>query len=196
ECTDGYQSALECGRTYTWHVREANTETDECVHSPWSETWSFTVEASSANAVQLIAPEQGDVIAQRTGVGFSWTSVYDATTYSFVLSASPDLSGALASADVTGTAYSYSGTLDYETTYYWQVTAWKDGTMMSQSDVGTFAIAAEEIVPEPVQPTPPPEINIPPVQQVTPTWMYVVIAIGIALIVVVIVLIVRGRKSS
>ncbi|MDD4984551.1 MAG: sialidase family protein [Dehalococcoidales bacterium] len=194
---NGYHyGALECGRTYTWHVREANTETDECVHSPWSETWSFTIEASSANAVQLIAPEQGDVIAQRTGVGFSWSSVYDATTYSFVLSASPDLSGALASADVTGTAYSYSGTLDYETTYYWQVTAWKDGTMMSQSDVGTFAIAAEEIVPEPVQPTPPPVVNIPPVQQVTPTWMYVVIAIGIALIVVVIVLIVRGRKSS
>ncbi|MDD5510338.1 MAG: hypothetical protein PHI12_05995 [Dehalococcoidales bacterium] len=74
--------------------------------------------------------------------------------------------------------------------------------MLSQSDVGTFAIAAEEYIPpepkpaEPVQPTPPPEVNIPPVQQVTPTWMYVVIAIGIALIVVVIVLIVRSRKSS
>ncbi|MDD5591179.1 MAG: hypothetical protein PHY18_04560 [Dehalococcoidales bacterium] len=189
-------AGLECGRTYTWHVREANTETDECVHSPWSETWSFTIEASSANAVKLIAPEQGAVVAQRTGVGFSWSSVYDATTYSFVLSASPDLSGALASADVTGTAYAYSGTLDYETTYYWQVTAWKDGTMLSQSDVGTFAIAAEEIIPEPVQPTPPPEINIPPVQQITPTWIYAVIAIGAALIVVVIVLIVRSRRSS
>ncbi|MDD4985577.1 MAG: hypothetical protein PHQ43_07280, partial [Dehalococcoidales bacterium] len=70
DCAVGCQSPLECGRTYTWHVREANTETDECVHSPWSETWSFTIEASSANAVQLIAPEQGDVIAQRTGVGF------------------------------------------------------------------------------------------------------------------------------
>ncbi|MDD5509555.1 MAG: hypothetical protein PHI12_01900 [Dehalococcoidales bacterium] len=196
ECTDGYQSPLECGRTYTWHVREANTETDECVHSPWSETWSFTIETSSANAVQLIAPEQGAVVAQRTGVGFSWSSVYDATTYSFVLSASPDLSGALATADVPGTAYSYSGTLDYETTYYWQVTAWKDGTMLSQSDIGTFAVAAEEYIPPEPQPTPPPEVNIPPVQNVTPTWMYVVIAIGIALIVVVIVLIVRTRRPS
>ncbi|MDD5511236.1 MAG: hypothetical protein PHI12_10555 [Dehalococcoidales bacterium] len=195
-CTSGYQSPLECGRTYTWHVREANTETDECVHSPWSETWSFTVEASSANAVQLIAPEQGAVVTQRTGVGFSWSSVYDATTYSFVLSANPDLSGALASADVSGTAYAYSGTLDYETTYYWQVTAWKDNTMMSQSDVGTFAIAAEEVIVEPPAPTPPPEINIPPVQQITPTWIYAVIGIGAALIVVVIVLIVRSRRSS
>jgi len=68
--------------------------------------------------------------------------------------------------------------------------------MLSQSDIGTFAVAAEEIIPEPAQPTPPPEVNIPPVQQVTPTWMYVVIAIGIALIVVVIVLIVRSRRPS
>ncbi|MDD5511148.1 MAG: hypothetical protein PHI12_10115 [Dehalococcoidales bacterium] len=189
-----FDYGLECGRTYTWHVREANTETDECVHSPWSETWSFTVEASSANAVKLIAPEQGDVVAQRTGVGFSWSSVYDATTYSFVLSASPDLSGALATADVSGTAYAYSGTLDYETTYYWQVTAWKDGTMLSQSDVGTFAVAAEEYIPPEPQPQEPPVINIPPTQQIVPTWIYAMIGIGAALIVVVIVLIVRSRR--
>ena len=193
-CTSGDQSPFECGRTYTWHVREANTETDECVHSPWSETWSFTVEASSENAVKLIAPKQGDTVYQRTGVGFSWTSVYDVNKYTFVLSAKPDLSGALATAEVNGTAYAYSGTLDYETTYYWQVTAWKGSTMMSQSDIGTFAIAAEEYIPPEPQPTPPPVINIPPTLQITPTWIYAVIGIGAALIVVVIVLIVRSRR--
>jgi len=188
---------LECGRTYTWHVREANTETGECVHSPWSETWSFTVEASSANAVKLVAPEAGAVVAQRTGVGFSWTSVYDATTYSFVLSASPDLSSALATAaEVSGTAYAYSGTLDYETTYYWQVTAWKGNIMLSQSNVGIFSIAAEEIIIEPAEPAEPVVIEIPATQQITPTWIYAVIGIGAALIVAVIVLIVRTRKSS
>ena len=187
---------LPCGRTYTWHVREANTETDECVHSPWSETWSFTIEASSANAVRLIAPEQGAVFAQRTGVGFSWSSVYDANKYSFVLSGNPNLSGALATAEVTGTAYAYSGTLDYEATYYWQVTAWKGSTMMSQSDIGTFAIASEEYIPPEPQPTPPPVVNIPPTQQITPTWIYAMIGIGAVLIVVVIVLIVRSRRPS
>ena len=187
---------LPCGRTYTWHVREANTETDECVHSPWSETWSFTIEASSANAVKLIAPQQGDTVYQRTGVGFSWTSVYDANKYTFVLSKNADLSGALATAEVNGTAYAYSGTLDYETTYYWQVTAWKGNTMMSQSDIGTFAIAAEEYIPPEPQPVEPPVINIPPTQQITPTWIYAVIGIGAALIVVVIVLIVRSRRAS
>jgi len=53
---------LYCGSTYTWHVREANTSTGsigECVHSPWSETWSFTIGASAWNSVMLIAPEVG-----------------------------------------------------------------------------------------------------------------------------------------
>ncbi len=196
DCASGHQTPFECGRTYTWHVREANTETGECVHSPWSEAWSFTVEASSENAVKLIAPKQGDTVYQRTGVGFSWTSVYDANKYTFVLSKNADLSGALATAEVTGTAYAYSGTLDYETTYYWQVTAWKGNIMMSQSDIGTFAIAAEEYIPPEPQPTPPPVVNIPPTQHIVPTWIYAVIGIGAALIVVVIVLIVRSRRPS
>jgi len=113
-----------------------------------------------------------------------------------VLSKNADLSGALATAEVTGTAYAYSGTLDYETTYYWQVTAWKGNIMMSQSDIGTFAIAAEEYIPPEPQPTPPPVVNIPPTQHIVPTWIYAVIGIGAALIVVVIVLIVRSRRPS
>ncbi|MFC2024535.1 hypothetical protein ACFLTJ_03050 [Chloroflexota bacterium] len=37
-------------------------------------------------------------------------------------------------------------------------------------------------------------INIPPAQQITPTWIYAIIGIGCALAVVVIVLIVRTRR--
>jgi len=195
-CTTGDQKPLKCGSTYTWHVREANTETDECVHSPWSETWSFTIEASSANAVQLIAPEVGAMGVPQSGAGFSWTSVPEATSYSFVLSANADLSGAMATSDQSGTAYAYSGTLDYEVAYYWQVTAWKDGIMLSQSDIGTFSTAPEEIIVEPPAPTPAPVINIPATQQIVPMWIYAMIGIGAALIVVVIVLIVRSRGSK
>ena len=195
-CTTGDQKPLSCGSTYTWHVREANTETDECVHSPWSETWSFTIEASSANAVQLIAPEVGAMGVSLSGVGFSWTSVPEATSYSFVLSANADLSSALATSDQSGTAYAYSGTLDYEVAYYWQVTAWKDGIMLSQSDIGTFSTAPEEIIIEPPPPGEPAVINIPPTQQITPTFIYAIIGIGAALAAVVIVLIVRSRGNK
>jgi len=186
--------AIQCGQTYWWHVREANTETDECVHSPWSESWTFTIEASSSNAVRLISPENGDMLTNRSGVGFSWTSVADATSYSFVLSENPDLSSALATSDQSGTAYAYSGTLDYETTYYWQVTAWKNGTMLSQSDIATFSIAPEEVIPPAPEPGEPTVIDIPAKEQITPTYIYAIIGIGAALAAVVIVLIVRTRR--
>jgi hypothetical protein len=37
-------------------------------------------------------------------------------------------------------------------------------------------------------------INIPPAEQITPTWIYAVIGVGVALTVLVIVLIVRTRR--
>jgi len=37
-------------------------------------------------------------------------------------------------------------------------------------------------------------INIPPAEEITPTWIYAIIGIGAALAVVVIVLIVRTRR--
>jgi hypothetical protein len=68
--------------------------------------------------------------------------------------------------------------------------------MLSQSDIGTFSTAPEEVIVEPSSPTPAPVINIPPTQQIVPTWIYAVIGIGAALIVVVIVLIVKSRSPK
>jgi len=176
-------------------VRLANTESDECVHSPWSDTWSFTIAASAADAVSLIAPENGDMGIQISSVPFSWSSVSNADSYSFVLSPNSDLSGALASEELSGTAYEYTGSLDYLTPYYWQVTAWKDGTALSQSVIGAFTTIAEPVpTPEPPEPAPAPVVNIPATQMITPTWIYAIIGIGAALAVVVIVLIVRTRR--
>jgi hypothetical protein len=45
-----------------------------------------------------------------------------------------------------------------------------------------------------VEETPPPILQIPPTQQIVPTWIYVLIGIGAAPVVVVIVLIVRTRR--
>jgi len=45
-----------------------------------------------------------------------------------------------------------------------------------------------------VETTPAPVINIPPAQQITPTWIYAIIGVGAALAIVVIVLIARTRR--
>ena len=152
--------------------------------------------AGAGAGVSLLSPEVGAMDVGIEGVGFSWTGVGGATSYSFVLSANSDLSGALVSEELSGTAMTYTGTLDYSAPYFWQVTAWKDGSVLSTSDIGAFTTAGEPAPPpEPAPaPAPPPDIVIPPAEQITPTWIYVVFGVGLALIVLVIVFIVRGRR--
>jgi hypothetical protein len=187
---------LECGNTYTWKVREANTDC-ECVHSPWSEVWSFTVAVGAADAIKLLSPDEGTLGVPIENVGFSWSSVRDADSYSFVLSPNAALTGAIVSQDMSSTAFNYSGPLDYSKSYYWQIKAWKDGTLLTTSAIGVFSTMAEPAAPTPpveVTTTPAPVLEIPPAEQIIPTWIYVVLGIGIALLVVVIVLIVRTRR--
>jgi hypothetical protein len=190
------EGVLECGNTYTWKVREANTSC-ECVHSPWSETWSFTVAVGSIDAIKLLAPTSGALGVPINNIGFSWSSVPDASSYSFVLSGNAALTGALVSQDLSSTAFNFVGPLDYGKSYYWQIKAWKDSVLLTTSVVGVFSTMAEpEEAPPPVEitTTPAPVLQIPPAEQITPTWIYAIIGIGAALAVVVIVLIVRTRR--
>jgi hypothetical protein len=193
---DNGDYALECGMTYTWKVREANTSC-ECVHSPWSETWTFTIAVGAADAISLLAPEKGAMGTPIENIGFSWTSVRNADSYSFVLSPNANLTGALVSQDMSSTAFNFAGPLDYSKAYYWQIIAWQDGTRLTTSSIGVFNTMAEPEAPTPpvvVEEQPAPVINIPPAQHITPTWIYAIIGIGCALAVVVIVLIVRTRR--
>ncbi|MFC1956736.1 WD40/YVTN/BNR-like repeat-containing protein [Chloroflexota bacterium] len=187
---------LECGENYTWKVREANTAC-ECVHSPWSETWSFTIAVGAADAINPLAPTKGAMDVPIENIGFSWTSVRNATSYSFVLSPNANLAGALVSQDQSTTAFNFVGPLDYSKAYYWQIIAWQDGTRLTTSSIGVFNTMAKPVAPQPpvvIEQQPAPVINIPPAQQITPTWIYAIIGIGAALAVVVIVLIVRTRR--
>jgi hypothetical protein len=194
--TDDGDYYLDCGMTYTWKVREANTSC-ECVHSPWSETWTFTIAVGAADAIQLLAPTKGAMDVPINNIGFSWTSVRNASSYSFVLSPNANLTSALVSQDMSTTAFNYVGPLDYSKAYYWQIIAWEDGTRLTTSSIGVFNTMAEPVAPTPpvvVEQQPAPVINIPAAEKITPTWIYAIIGIGCALAVVVIVLIVRTRR--
>jgi hypothetical protein len=177
-------------------VRMADTSC-ECVHSPWSETWTFTVAPGAADAIQLLAPTKGAMDVPIQNIGFSWSSVRNASSYSFVLSPNANLAGALVSQDMSTTAFNYVGPLDYSKAYYWQIIAWEDGTRLTTSSIGVFNTMAEPVEPTPpvvVEEQPAPVINIPAAQKITPTWIYAIIGLGAALAVVVIVLIVKARR--
>jgi hypothetical protein len=175
---------LDCDRTYYWRIRSADAETGQIIHSWWTEARSFTVALGPAAAVTLTAPDNGVTNVPLTDIGFTWTTVQSADEYDWVLSPNADLSAPVETKTaLTDPAYTYTGPdLDNDTVYYWQVTAYRDGTVISQSGISVFTTIPEA-------PPPPPED-----EYVTPAWVWVVIAIGAVLVIVVIVLIFRTRR--
>lgn len=95
----------------------------------------------------LTAPTPG-ATTPVTNVPFTWASVAGATSYALVISANADLSSSI-NATATGIAYTYSGTLDYSTPYYWQVTALTGTTVLGKSDIATFVTRAAPVVVAP-----------------------------------------------
>jgi hypothetical protein len=167
--------------------------------------------------VMLTAPQAGSTDMLATNVPFTWVGVPGATSYMVTLSAKADLSSPIAEATASGTAFTYTGTLDYSTPYYWKVVAMNGGVTIGISDVTTFIIMSE---PAPVEPPAPPDVNVdieappapdvtveaPPVPEVTveytpptetpatPSYIWAIIVIGAVLAIAVIVLIVRTRR--
>jgi hypothetical protein len=170
--------------TYYYKVRTVQAETCQNILSWWSEPRSFTVSPTAAAAtIALVSPEPGATGVAKTGLGFSWTVLASSDSFDWVLDDNADLSSPIESKTaLESTAYGCTKTLAYDTTYYWQVTAYKDGTAVAMSAVGTFRTMVE-----PEGPTTPPAVE-------TPFWVWVVIAIGAVLVIVVIVLIFRTRR--
>jgi hypothetical protein len=170
--------------TYYWRVRAVEAETYQCIKSWWSEPRSFTVAPTAeAGAINLVSPEPGATDASIDGLGFSWIMLAQADNFDWVLDNNSDFSSPVDSeTGLTDTAYGTTATLDYDTTYYWQVTAYRDGSEIGKSAVGTFRTMME------AEPEPEPEPDV------TPFWVWVVIAIGAVLVIVVIVLIFRTRR--
>jgi len=176
-------SVLLADRTYYWRVRSADAETGQYITSWWSEARSFTVSPSVGTGVALISPEAGATGVAVTDVSFTWSMTASFDEFGWVLSTNADLSSPVESqTGLTGTAYTCTKTLEYDTTYYWQVTAKKDSAEVSKSTIGAFRTM--------VEPTGPGDIPAP----TTPVWVWVVIAIGAVLVIVVIVLIFRTRR--
>jgi len=146
-----------------------------------------------------------------TNIPFSWDAVSGATSYEFILSANADLSSPIVDQSLSGTAFTYTGSLT-EGPYYWQANAYVNNAIIAKSVTGTFiatapttttsstpvviisTVTAPAVTVTPAQAT---TITVPPatITEVTPAWIWGVIGIGAVLIIVVIVLIVRTRRS-
>ena len=131
--------------TYYWRVRAVKADTGKVIQSWWSEPRSFTVApGAEAGAINLVSPEVGATDVALDGVGFSWSLLASADEFDWVLDNNSDFSSPVESkTGLTSAACTHTGTLAYDTTYYWQVTAYRDGSAISKSAVGTFLTMAE-----------------------------------------------------
>jgi hypothetical protein len=196
---------LEPNKTYYWRVRVANRDADGILVgapliSPWAEVWKFKTALGAVKArPDLEAPWAGEPDVSLTPT-FEWSGIEWAIKYEYQLAIDPATTAggyfAAPLKDLTGTnalvstAWKCDIQLEYTTRYYWQVKAIGVDTETPWSDVGTFTTMSE--APPPPAPIAP--VVVPPAQQITPAWIYAIIAIGAVLVIAVIVLIVTTRR--
>ena len=168
---------LISGRTYYWRVR-----TVAPLKSPWSEPRSFT---TGVGHVQAISPAGGANDMPVSDIGFSWTSASSATEYEFTLSQNADLTDPIATVRVSSSAYTYTGTLGYDMSYFW-------GVRITEPALGPLSVSAFRTKTSPVEISLPGRVEA--ASAITPIWVWMIIGICAALIVVTLILIFRKRQ--
>jgi len=191
--------------TYYWRVRVANVDaTPNLIGapliSPWSETYKFKTAIGAAMArpaLQAPAAGESDVPLSPT---FEWSGIEWAEVYEYELGLDPTttaggyfaepLVALVGTNALVSTAWKCDTTLDYNARYYWHVKAIGVDTDTPWSDVGTFTtMGVPPETPGPVEP-----VVIPPVEQITPAWIWAIVIIGAILVIAVVVLIVTTRR--
>ncbi|MFC2002103.1 hypothetical protein ACFLUZ_06365, partial [Chloroflexota bacterium] len=210
-----YQSSADnqfveytAGTTYYWRVKST-----EPLESPWSETYSFTIEPIAALVPALLSPTNGATNASRTP-SFSWEPVAGAGEYRFILADDVVLTTPIVEVKVRSAGYTLVKELelDEDKTYYWAVKAiapaeggWStiaNFTVQEKRVEPAIKVVVKEVPPTVINlpaPSPPPaEIVIPPSpppsEPIVPTYVWAIIIVESMLVMVVIILIVRTRR--
>jgi hypothetical protein len=182
---------LRGGTEYGVWVRGSIQLSTDNLASQWSDAGTFRVEASGG-VVQpphagplLTSPTPGDQNVD-PGAAFSWAPMSGVTEYELIIATDAALTKPVAGTPVTLNTTAYGPvTLEYDTDYYYAVTA--TAPTSSVQSIGAFhtMISPEEAVP--------PVVVAPEV--VSPAWIWAVVIIGALLVIAVLVLIVRTRRA-
>ena len=187
------------GTEYFWKVRVGiGPAGGGPLLSRWSDTRSFTTKVGMAAAPIQVRPLPGadEVIIKPT---FNWLAVAGADLYEIEIASDAGFTSLVTSATSLINAWAADVELDYSTVYYWRVR----GISSSGAPAGDWVISVfstmdkAEAAPAPVTVTevPAPDVTVTvPVTEITPAWIWAIIAIGAVLCIAVIVLIVRTRR--
>jgi hypothetical protein len=134
-----YDPNLYPNTTYYWKIVPTNTQGD-AQNCP---VWSFT---TGSGVITLNSPSNSASGLNNTGIAFSWNSGSGATSYRITIGT---LSGAsdIVNSSQTGTSYTLSPVLSYNTTYYWSVYATYPGAKYEvKSEERTFTIMPDPAI--------------------------------------------------
>jgi hypothetical protein len=180
---------LEAGHTYYWRARVRQAVTGQALLGPWSAPQTFIIGAgypvtASYQGIALLSPVSGCSGYPVRSVPFTWSPYAEITRYRFTLAKDAELTNIIVKAEVATTSYVYTGMLDHNTNYFWQVT----GIQPAPSDPSPIFSFTTEAKPLPESKA------LEPSFPAMPLWAWIVIGSGIALIIVVIVLIVTTKQ--
>jgi hypothetical protein len=180
----------EANHIYYWRVRVRQAATGQVIRSYWSEAGSFSIKAglpvvSPYLGAQALKPVHGANDTPASFVAFSWTPFNNATEYQFILAKDSALTEIIAQESLPTTAYRYSGRLDYDTPYFWQVIAIKP-LPSEPSPVFSFSTTS--------RPSPPPEI--PPLYNQLLQWLQISVLINVLgfVIIVAVMILFKSRR--
>jgi len=175
-------SGLTPGSTYYWKVR---VSCGEPVVSKWSDLWSFDTALTAVPYLcSPICGSSGIILT----TNFSWDEVAGAVSYDIQVATDEAFANLVVDDSATVNAYVPAAALDYFTTYYWRVRA-VGASSTSAWSVCIFTTVDEEAVPVVEE-----VVLVQEIEEITPTWIWVIIGIGGALTIAVIILIVTTRR--
>jgi len=186
--------AADPGTEYFWEVRVA---LGQPVLSRWSDVRSFTTKVGQTQAPVEVRPLPGaqDIILTPS---FSWLAVDGADLYEIEVTTDAGFASLVTSATALINAWAADVELDYSTTYYWRVRGISSsGAPAGDWVISVFTTMEKATVTPPVEVTtvPAPDVTVTvPVTEITPAWIWAIIAIGAVLCIAVIILIVRTRR--
>jgi len=200
--------AFQPATTYYWRVRATLPVT-----TAFTAVRSFTTTDISNIAnlnTTLLAPAAGSTNVPLRPT-LQWSAVSGAATYDVVISKNADFTNPVINKTyVTNTVFVVDVDLAANTVYYWRVRgstgtpgnagqegAWTTGVFTTGSGAATTTTQPQVTITTTTTnvTTTVNTITVPPTQNITPTWIYAIIAVGAILVIVVIVLIVRTRKA-
>ncbi len=188
------RAALPTDLPYYWRVR---VTLGGPVRGAWSETWKVIpqlVTAVNSPAQQNPNPANmthRDVALQPT---FNWSALLWATKYQIQVANDSAFSDMIADETLGAvTSWQLPTKLDYSTSYYWRVKAMSAASTTDWSAGVGFTTIAPPPPPPPPPPAPAPA-PIVEVTEITPGWIWAIIAIGAVLVIAVLILIVRTRR--